>query len=373
MEGAGRHDDLYAFVVDVGLRVFYYSSLLVLSCSFFFFGLFVRPPPLILENRRKWRIPLDTVSSQVKQKIFVVRSFVLREEMEESRLLDWQRQARRKNPEKRLRVMGYFVALIGTGFIIALNSGDPPLKVRTMELQSSSVLPESLERTLQFGVSNLTRAVELCAEFDDDGSYPSETCDCSDLHWECELEMPKSPLYASYCQNASCSSSCQGDDQSWANVCAWQMIADLPGTCNGTFEPELPDWPARDLPNHYPDLDYTQRLKLGYSERMGGPCAFHSFCYTCLDDAFPHGVNPFCAYVYLNYGGTPTHTNFFNEIESQICPNLDDILRRNITNVTEGGVNETNSTYYSNATAPCDDDDDDTSNNSPSSPIEKRK
>jgi len=185
-------------------------------------------------------------------------------------------------------------------------------------------VPDRIADTLDWGARNLSRVVSLCAEFDDD-AIAGPLCSCSDLHWECEEEMLKSNLYYDSCFEASCPKAlggkltCSGGHHvgaSWANLCSWQMIRDLPLTCNGSFVPETPFLePSSDLPNAYPDLDDLQREAVGYSESMGGPCAFHSFCFTCLDSSFPSGVNPFCAAVYLNYGGTPTHTDFFSQLD----------------------------------------------------------
>ena len=182
----------------------------------------------------------------------------------------------------------------------------------------------------RYSYADLREAMSLCSDFDDDEKYPSHKCDCDDLVEECTGEMMHSPRYHDACFQESCGNAEEGNvtcggsrsyTHSWANLCSWQMIRDLPGTCNGTFAPELPFYEtSRDLPGS----EMNPHVQ-SYKDGMAGTCAFHSFCFTCLDDS-PLGVNPFCAAVYFVHGGKPTRSNFFNDVDTDWCPRLDDIL-----------------------------------------------
>lgn len=170
--------------------------------------------------------------------------------------------------------------------------------------------------------ANLTAAKSLCSEFDDDFSFPSEICDCGDARTQCNDDMLRLPRYYSLCFEAACGmdnmdsyaaypsdnaiEKCAGLKRpAWGVPCAWQAVKHLPETCAETFTPSPPLGSSRDMPNKYPSLTSEERWALGYEETFAGPCNAHAFCFTCLDDNYELGVNPYCRAVFARYGATP--------------------------------------------------------------------
>ena len=78
------------------------------------------------------------------------------------------------------------------------------------------------------------------------------------------------------------------------------------------------------------------RHRLGYTANFAGPCNAHAYCYTCADDTYAGGLNPYCAAVFARYGGTPMrpdaayhaahaagrggpHVSFFEDLDAFWC------------------------------------------------------
>lgn len=200
--------------------------------------------------------------------------------------------------------------------------------------------------------ANLTVALSLCSEFDDDGNYPSELCDCGDFRTQCMGNMQRSQRYHDLCSVACPSEGAVDDNKcpgltepSWGVPCAWQAIVQLPETCEGRFKPVTPFGTSRNLPNKFsPTKDYL----LGYTSTFAGPCNAHAFCFSCLDPTFRSGIHPHCNAVFHAYGATPEATgsqeiidNFFDDLDSFWCH--DDVLTDlahffNEESLLDGGV-----------------------------------
>lgn len=166
--------------------------------------------------------------------------------------------------------------------------------------------------------ANLSVALELCSEFDDDAFFPNTACDEGDARTQCEGDMVVLPRYHELCYDAACTQ----DGPVWGLPCAWQAIKQLPRTCEGTFEPTPPVGTSRGVPNRYPDLDSAQRWALGYTSTFAGPCNAHAFCFSCLDDRYEFGVDPYCRAVFDKYGATPEAprpSSFFSDLDSYWC------------------------------------------------------
>ena len=179
----------------------------------------------------------------------------------------------------------------------------------------------------------------LCAEFDDDYSFPDASCDCGDARTQCRGNMERFPAYKDACFEAACGSenmaafdAAPGSDKekcaaltrgAWSMPCFWQAVKALPDLCGGSFAPVPPAGPARDAPDPYPDLDAFERYALGYAPGAAftGPCDAHAYCLECLDDAYVGGVNPYCRAVFARYDGAlrvsggSHHTGFFADLD----------------------------------------------------------
>lgn len=78
--------------------------------------------------------------------------------------------------------------------------------------------------------------------------------------------------------------------------------------------------------NRFPDLDADQREVLGLMDGFLGSCNVHSFCYTCRND--DGAIDEYCAGVYLRYGGTPTASTFFQDLQEYWCDHLDELRQQ---------------------------------------------
>lgn len=219
-------------------------------------------------------------------------------------------------------------------------------------------LPEKYRMVHGGKFANLSASLSLCSEFDDDQSFPSDVCDCGDARTQCNDDMLKLPRYHDLCFDAACgkdnmksfngvgseateAEKCDAMTRpAWGVPCAWQAVMRLPETCAGRFVPSPPFGASRNVPNKYPSLSSEQRWALGYEETFAGPCNAHAFCFTCLDDDYELGVNPYCAAVFATYGATPEAASgpdpatglvksFFSDLETHWCqPHVLDELKR---------------------------------------------
>ena len=254
------------------------------------------------------------------------------------------------------------LALLGLGAVAAANGAAPrpaprlaaaakPFLVDGVEPHR---LPEKpFDAFLFDSVVNVSHSAALCAEFDDDASFPDASCDCGDARTQCLGNMASSPRYRDFCFDAACGAAnvaayeasplsdpvarCAAlTAPAWGVPCAWQAVAKLPETCAGTFAPEAPDRKSRDEPNAFADLDSYDRYALGYAANFAGPCNAHAYCYTCADENYAGGLNPYCAAVFARYGGTPMrpdaayhaahaagrggpHVSFFEDLDAFWC------------------------------------------------------
>ena len=108
------------------------------------------------------------------------------------------------------------------------------------------------------------------------------TTQCSKHIW------PSSPEYLER-YSAACGRACPTEAEVEANpdrilpaysdLCAWQGVANMEATCDGTFAPTAPA--AGDSKDLFPRVVGAEA---DYMAETRGGCGAHSFCLTCYDD-----------------------------------------------------------------------------------------
>ena len=102
--------------------------------------------------------------------------------------------------------------------------------------------------------------------------------------------------------NESCAASCASDlDRTWGVPCAWQLIANLPSTCNSTFTPNVTA--LLHSQNIAPSEESHAQFKVAYDEGTKTAtqydCNLHAFCSAC--SSANGTVNSYCAATVMYY------------------------------------------------------------------------
>eukprot|EP00620_Florenciella_sp_RCC1587_P018379 CAMPEP_0182580494 /NCGR_PEP_ID=MMETSP1324-20130603/47270_1 /TAXON_ID=236786 /ORGANISM="Florenciella sp., Strain RCC1587" /LENGTH=317 /DNA_ID=CAMNT_0024796743 /DNA_START=24 /DNA_END=977 /DNA_ORIENTATION=+ len=194
----------------------------------------------------------------------------------------------------------------------------------------------------------------ICADFDDDGVYPSHFCNYGDSK-TCAEKVVTSDNYNAFC-GTTCNkqeerkvergdtSTSQYTNSSWAVFCGWQAVANMQTACSAVtygddttdtavdesvFSPEKPE----SSNNIDPSTDYADRVQYGYvmGKKMDG-CNLHAFCSACTEDDGTT-INSNCKAMVDKYGKGALYdvTSFFNSMESFWCT---DDVQGTITNGT---------------------------------------
>ena len=132
-----------------------------------------------------------------------------------------------------------------------------------------------------------------CAVFDDDAWYPGAaygSCFTLDINTQCaEHVWPGAPRYLP-AYAAACAQACPTEEayasapdgfvpSAYSDLCAWQGVANMEATCDGTFAPTAPA--AGDSKDLFPRVVGAEA---DYMAETRGGCGAHSFCLTCYDD-----------------------------------------------------------------------------------------
>lgn len=128
----------------------------------------------------------------------------------------------------------------------------------------------------------------------------------ADLHRSCPQF-----IHEAYCDNVKltgpgtkfhelCAAACADRDQTFAAVCAWEAVANMPAVCAGTFKPGPPpadDDFSIDIPNqlYTPPTAGTKPGKLLFT------CDDYAFCYGCFGDGISRNATR-CSLVAWHYG-----------------------------------------------------------------------
>lgn len=174
----------------------------------------------------------------------------------------------------------------------------------------------------------------ICAEFDDDGVYPSHFCNYGDSK-TCAEKVVTSDMYSQFCGSTCVQAeenmvesgnkkTSEYVNASWAVYCGWQAVANMDTACNSldsstgvTWEPTKPSGSN----NMDPSSTYSEAMK---DEVVDGEdydaCNLHAFCSACTEDG-GKSINANCKSMVDKYGKGAIYmvTTFFNSLEDFWC------------------------------------------------------